>query len=86
MRKEVERSAMIRLFEEIRDAFPRLSMRLDENPPNVDLNVDIPQQPGLAFDMNLNLQGDELHLSAGAFCTDGPGRSRDARSRRCCRT
>jgi hypothetical protein len=67
MRKEVERSAMIRLFEEIRDAFPRLSMQLDENPPNVDLNVDIPQQPALAFDMNLNPQGDELHLSAGAF-------------------
>ena len=67
MRKDVDRSAMIRLFEEIRDAFPRLSMRLDHDPPNVDLNMDIPQQPGLAFEVNLNLQGDELHLSAGAF-------------------
>jgi hypothetical protein len=67
MRKEVDRSAMIRLFEEIRDAFPQLSMRLDHDPPNVDLNMDIPEQPGLTFDMNLNLQGDELHLNAGAF-------------------
>lgn len=58
---------MIRLFEHIRDSFPRLSMRLDEDPPEVDLAMHIPQQPGLAFDMNLNLQGDELHLSAGAF-------------------
>ena len=58
---------MIRLFEEIRDAFPHLSMRLDQNPRNVDLDVDIPKQPGLTFDINLNLQGDELHLSTRAF-------------------
>ena len=67
MRKEVDRFAVIRLFEDIRSAFPSLSMRLDQNPPNVDINVDIPQQTGLAFDMSLNLQGDELHLNAGAF-------------------
>jgi hypothetical protein len=66
MRQEVDRSAMIRLFEEIREAFPQLSMRLDQDPPNVDSNMDIPQQPRFAFDVNLNLQGDELHLSAGA--------------------
>jgi hypothetical protein len=58
---------MIRLFEEIRDAFPQLSMRLDHNPPNVDLSMEIPEQPGLSFEINLNLQGDELHLNAGAF-------------------
>ena len=58
---------MIRLFEEIRDAFPQLSMRLDQASRDVDLNMDVPRQPGLAFDVNLNLQGDELHLSAGAF-------------------
>jgi hypothetical protein len=40
-------------------------MRLDRRPDNVDLNLDIAQQPGLGFDINLNLQGDELHLSAG---------------------
>ena len=67
MRQEVDRSSMIRLFEEIRDAFPQLSMRLDHDPPNVDLELEIPQQPGLTFYMNLNLQGDALHLTAGAF-------------------
>lgn len=67
MRERVDRSAVIRLFEDIRNAFPRLSMRLDEKPSQVDLNMDIPRQPGLDFDVNLNLQGDELHLSAGAF-------------------
>ena len=67
MRKEVDQPAMIRLFEEIRDAFPQLSMRLDQQPANVDLSMDIPMQPGLTFDMSLSLQGDELHLSAGAF-------------------
>ena len=44
---------MIRLFEEIRDAFPRLSMRLDQEPVHVDLQMDIPEQPGLAFRVNL---------------------------------
>ena len=67
MRKAVDQAAMIRLFEEIRDAFPALSMHLDPEPAQVDLNMNIPQQPGLAFDVNLNLQGDELHLSAGVF-------------------
>jgi len=67
MRTRVDRHAMIRLFEAIRDAFPQLSMRLDHNPPNVDLSMEIPEQPGLSFEINLNLQGDELHLNAGAF-------------------
>ena len=68
---DVDRSAMIRLFEEIRAAFPHLSMRLDQDPRNVaDLNMDIPEQPGLTFDVNLNLQGDELFLNAGAFCVE----------------
>jgi hypothetical protein len=58
---------MIRLFEQIRQAFPHLSMRLDQEHAHVDLDMDIPRQPGLAFDVNVNLQGDELHLSAGAF-------------------
>lgn len=65
MRNGVDRSAMIRLFKEIRSAFPQLSMQLDHDPQHVELNVDIPKQPGLTFDMNLNLQGDELHLHRG---------------------
>ena len=63
-------------FERLRRAFPTLMMTLDPDPENIDLALDIPAQPGLRFDVNLNLQADELHLEAGAFavewfpCTD----------------
>ena len=73
---QVDREQVIALLEGIRDAFPALRMDLRRDHPHLDLNVDVPAQPGLAFDVNLNLQGDELHLSAGAFwpgrfpCTD----------------
>ncbi len=33
----------------------------------LDLNLDIPRQRGLLFDVNLNLQIDEVFLEAGAF-------------------
>ena len=43
-------------------------MKLDTHHPHLDVNMDIPKQPGLAFDVNLNFQNsDELHLSAGHF-------------------
>lgn len=71
MTADVDRLAMIRLFEEIRAAFPQLSMRLNEQHEHVELYMEIPQQPGLAFAINLNLQADELHLSAGAIGSDG---------------
>ncbi len=71
------------VFQEIRSAFPSLHADLQHNHPHVDLNMDIPRQPGLGFSVNLNLQGDELHLAAGDAlwvewfpCTD-PKISRD---------
>jgi len=43
-------------------------MTLDPNDPEVEVDMDIPTQPGLAFDVNLNLQNDdELHLCAGSL-------------------
>jgi hypothetical protein len=63
----VDREAIVRLFRELQDAFPHLRMQLQLQDRHVDLNMDIPPQPGLAFFVNLNLQGDELHLSAGSF-------------------
>jgi len=55
-------------FEKIRAAFPALTMNLVLDDPHVDLAMDIPAQPGLAFKMDLNLQNlDELHLTASAF-------------------
>jgi hypothetical protein len=76
MKTHVDRASIVALFEEIRARFPMLAMNLELDAPNVDLNMDVPEQAGLAFDVNLNLQGDELHLSVGAFwlewfpCTD----------------
>lgn len=76
MTNQVDRAAIIALFEDVRAGFPKLMMALELDAPNVDLNMDVQKQPGLAFDVNLNLQGDELHLLAGSFwlewfpCTD----------------
>src|SRR5262249_12437409 len=76
MRKPVDVDEVARLFESIQLAFPHLTMRLDRQHPHVDLNMDIPSQPGLLFNVNINLQGDELHLDVGALwlewfpCTD----------------
>jgi len=55
------------VFARIREAFPALIANVDSKHPHVQINVSIPEQPGLAFQVDLNLQGDELHLSAGAF-------------------
>ena len=55
------------IFEKIRAAFPALTMNLDLHPKNVDLEMDIPAQAELLFRVHLNLQGDELHLSASRF-------------------
>ena len=64
-------------FERIRAAFPGLVMNLDFHHKYVDIAMDIPAQPGLLFDVHLNLQNvDELHLVASALwvewfpCTD----------------
>jgi hypothetical protein len=71
-----DRTEIVALFESFRASFPALTMHLHHEHPHVDLLMEVPRQSGLAFDMTLNLQGDELHLSAGAFrlewfpCTD----------------
>ncbi len=76
-RKEVDRQRIIERFESLRAAFPKLTMTLDAQPGNVDVSLEIPEQPGLDFDVFVNLQGDELHLNAGGYlwlewfpCTD----------------
>ena len=76
MNDRVDRASILTLFEGIQSAFPNLHMHVQGEHPHVDLMLDIPRQPGLVFPVNLNLQGDELHLSAGPFwlewfpCTD----------------
>jgi len=65
-RKKVDRQRVIARFESIGAAFPHLTMTLDAEPGNVDVSLDIRKQPGLDFDVFVNLQGDELHLTAAA--------------------
>jgi hypothetical protein len=67
MGRRVDVEEMAALFVRIQEAFPHLTMRLERDHPHLDLNMDIPRQAGLVFDVNVNLQGDELHLSAEAF-------------------
>lgn len=66
------------VIEELRGSFP--SFKIDvQDPPSegLEMEVDIPAQPGLVFDVGLNLQNDdELHLTAAGLwvswfpCTD----------------
>jgi hypothetical protein len=67
--KKYERAEedVTQLFRRIQSEFPELKMDLDLNPGYIDLEMHLPQQPGLAFNVNLNLQGDSLHLVAGGF-------------------
>ena len=63
------RAAAIETFECIQSAFPHLQMELVADPNRyVALQMNIPKQPGLSFDIWLCLQHDELQLSASKFC------------------
>ena len=57
------------VFRSIRDAFPHLEMELSETLDHewMQAELEIAQQCGLPFRVNLNVQGDELHLNAGAL-------------------
>ena len=58
--------AALRLFEDLRWELPALHVDINADDPNVEISVEIPRQPGLAFDVHLNFQNrDELHLGAG---------------------
>jgi hypothetical protein len=59
--KPADRQRVVALFESFQAAFPQLAMRLDAEA----ISLEISKQAGLDFDMNANLQGDELHLNAG---------------------
>jgi hypothetical protein len=68
MMNDKNREMVIQLFGKIQSSFPNLKMFLDLDPENVDVELDIPKQNGLLFDISLNLQNtNELHLNAGAL-------------------
>lgn len=60
------RGFAVAVFEQIRQAFPHLKMKLLED-VNVDIAMEILCQDGLSFDISLNLQSDELHMSVGGL-------------------
>jgi len=55
------------IAERIKHEFSALSLEINLDDPNVDWSINIPKQSGLTFDLHLNRQGDELHLSVGGF-------------------
>jgi len=56
---EVEKS-----FKTIQEVFPNLTMNIVYTHEQLDLSMDIPKQPGLDFNINVNLQNiDEIHIS-----------------------
>jgi hypothetical protein len=62
------REIAIRIFDQIRQAFPQLQMEVRLDHPHLDAAMHIPCQVGLAFAVDLNLQNeDELHLSVGGL-------------------
>ena len=71
MMNESNRDKAVQLFREVESLFINLKMKLDLEPDNVDVQLDIPQQDGLLFPVSLNLQNsDALHLNVGAFCQE----------------
>lgn len=67
MNEDVKREAL-KLFDGIQAAFPHLTMQVSTSEPYLALSVEALRQPGLEFDVYLNLQNDdELHLCAGEF-------------------
>src|SRR6266568_1928091 len=65
METATHRDVATAVFERLRIAFPKLRMELRLEDPNVDITMEIPAQAGLVFKVNVNLQGDELHLRVG---------------------
>ncbi|MEM9605104.1 MAG: hypothetical protein AAGA11_19735 [Pseudomonadota bacterium] len=66
-----------RVFDTLRTEFPALAMKSGTPIHSVDFAFSIPRQPGLVFDVEMNLQnGDELQMNIDAFwgywfpCTD----------------
>ena len=60
-------AAVLALMDDVRAAHPLVEIDVQHEHPEVDLSIEIPRQPGRPFEINLNLQGDELHLAVGGF-------------------
>jgi hypothetical protein len=65
MPTSAEYDIALAVFNRIKAAFPHLTMQVGPSSEFFEISVHIPAQPGLLFDVDLNLQNrDELHLVA----------------------
>jgi hypothetical protein len=67
---ETNKQISQRVFNDIQVEFPHLHMEMFDDDPHVDLSMNIPQQEGVAFSVNADLQGDELTLHASDLTAD----------------
>ena len=66
--RKLERKRFDETVDIVRLRFPTLHLAIDHDDPHVDARLEIPRQPGLDFDVSINLQNlDELHINAGAL-------------------
>jgi hypothetical protein len=63
-RDESRRRTASALFARLRETFPMLTME-PTAPPDGGIGLSIPEQPGLAFPIELRLQDDEMEIHAG---------------------
>lgn len=56
------------IFESLRREFPKLAMEIIESPEHTDIEMSLPAQTGLDYEVCLNLQNiDELHFNVDDF-------------------
>jgi hypothetical protein len=64
--RQIELGRFEQVLEIVRDRFPHLRMEVRDEGEHVDAAASLPFQPGLKFEVSINLQNqDELHLNAG---------------------
>jgi hypothetical protein len=68
--RKVEIDRNHQALEELRASFPDLTCDVSFDHPELDAVAEFPPQPGLSFEVSINLQNlDELHLNAGELWT-----------------
>jgi hypothetical protein len=64
LRHKESQAALVRALHELQATLPNLAMTVDNNPP-FDLLATFPRQAGLNFDITVEMDGDEVHLTVG---------------------
>lgn len=71
MTRKTEIGPFNEVSDHLRRTFPDLAFHVNYEHHDVDAALDIPRQPGLSFDVHINLQNlDEIHLSAEDLWVD----------------